>query len=306
MSTEEIKETVKSDDGYSEVPSPVEGEGGKVKDRKADVKADAENEDAVKSEEFTAEEVIDSLDLDEEVKNKIKVVFEAAVLEEVEKRLQEATADIAEQASESIASIKEEYDSKVTTATEAVIEEMTMAIEEFMDRVAEKWLEENTVAIEAGVKVERAERLLEGMKAVFSEANVILEDGEMSVAEEISNDLDETREALSEAIAENVELMTTVNELRAAAAFREISEGMTTSQVSRLKVISEKLDVSDIDEYVADLNTIKETFFKKTNKSEAVVEEIVDDTPVVSESVENVDTDDLVSLYSNAFKNRTF
>ena len=53
-----------------------------------------------------------------------------------------------------------------------------------------------------------------------------------------------------------------------------MTEDLTITQRERLKVLSEKLDAENIDEYKADLGTLKESFFAKPK---VVAEEVVEE-----------------------------
>jgi hypothetical protein len=60
-----------------------------------------------------------------------------------------------------------------------------------------------------------------------------------------------------------------------------MTEDLTITQRERLKVLSEKLDAENIDEYKADLGTLKESFFAKPK---VVAEEVVEEEILTEES----------------------
>jgi hypothetical protein len=141
-------------------------------------------------------------------------------------------------------------------------------------------MEENKVAIESGIKVEMAESFMEGLKGLFYEHNVAIDDETIDIVAGLEEELEAVKAEANRAINENIELAEAVKVLEAGRVFSEISEGLTTSQAERLRVLSEKLDVSDIDAYASDLATLKESFFKTKS--------------VITESVEDETSDDLL------------
>ena len=273
----------------AEVPSPVTPAGGAVKKKLADLdkqvdpkaaKVDASStpgQTAV-AEEVEIEEVditeafasiFEGIDISEEVIGKFETIFEAAVNEAT-------TAKVAEIAG----SLEEEFEAKLTESVNEAMEEIVENLDGYLDYVVSEWMEENKVAIESGIKVEMAESFMEGLKGLFYEHNVAIDDETIDIVAGLEEELEAVKAEANRAINENIELAEAVKVLEAGRVFSEISEGLTTSQAERLRVLSEKLDVSDIDAYASDLATLKESFFKTKS--------------VITESVEDETSDDLL------------
>ena len=53
------------------------------------------------------------------------------------------------------------------TALDESVEQMLENLDSYLDYVVEEWMTENEVAIEAGIKVEMAESLMDGLKGLF-------------------------------------------------------------------------------------------------------------------------------------------
>jgi AcrR family transcriptional regulator len=274
----ELEEKFVSDDGVSTVPSPVTPAGGEIKKKLADVKKavhpKAEKVDAAKvpgqkvaeSEEADDVEVIEEeiisveesiaemfagMDLSEDFKSKVTLVFEAAVNEATKARVEEA-----------VGALEEEFEQKLEESVTEAIEEIVENLDSYLDYVVKEWMEENEVAIESGIKVEMAESLMDGLRELFSEHNIEIDDETVDVVAGLEEQIEELSNQANQAINENIELAREVAALKAELVFEEISEGLTVSQKERLKTLSEKLDFSDVDAYETDLNTLKESFFK--------------------------------------------
>jgi hypothetical protein len=277
-----LEEKFVSDDGVSTVPDAVTPEGGEVKARRGDVKkavdpkagsvakppvseSEETEEEVIEEEVVSIEESISSMfegiDLSEEFRSKVTLVFEAAVNEAAQIRINEATA-----------ALEEEFEQKLTESVSEAMDEIVENLDSYLDYVVEEWMKENEVAIEAGIKVEMAESLMSGLKELFTEHNIDIDDETLDVVAGLEEHNASLADQANEVINENIELKKTIVALKADKVFEEVSEGLTVSQKERLRVLSEKLDADNVDGYKSDLETLKESFFK-TKKSQVINEE---------------------------------
>jgi len=279
----------------AEVADAVSGAGGTIKKKKADVKkkvdASAEKistptpgmkeeaeagevvEEVIEIEE-SIETIFEGMDLTEEFKNKVTLVFEAAVNEAATKKTEAAVAEHVER-------LETEMSESVDTSVNNIVENL----DSYLDYVVEEWMKENEVAIEAGIKVEMAESLMTGLRGLFEEHNIEVDDETVNIVEGLEAEVGEAKATANKAINENVELSKEIASLKAERIFDEMTEDLTLTEKERFKVLSEKLDVSDVEEYSDSLSTLKESFFKKKTP---VVEE------VASEDEEEIITEETV------------
>ena len=296
--SEQIEEKVVSADGVSSVEAPAAPEGGapnagkastkKKVDPKADnveddvktpqgsVKEDAEVvEEIIEEEVITVEESVakmfDGMDLSEEFKNKATLVFEAAVNEA-------ATAKASVIVEEKTAELEKELQESV----ESTVEQMVENLDSYLDYVVEEWMQENELAIEAGIKVEMAESLMDGLRGLFEEHNIEIDDETIDVVAGLEEEVASLKEEANSKIDENLALAKEIAAFQAAKVFDELTEDMTLTQRERLKVLSEKLDFQNIDEYTANLETLKESFF--TEEKPVVTEEVEEEEIITEES----------------------
>jgi len=297
--SEQIEEKVVSADGVSSVEAPASPKGGAADagkastKKKADAKADnveddvktpqgSVKEDAEVVEEIIEEEVItveesvakmfDGMNLSEEFKSKATLVFEAAVNEAATAKanviIEEKTAELEEELAESV---------------EATVEKMVDNLDSYLDYVVEEWMQENELAIETGIKVEMAESLMDGLKGLFEEHNIVVDEETVDVVASLEEEVASLKEEANAKIDENLALAKEIAAFQAAKAFDEITEGMTLTQRERLKVLSEKLDFQNIDDYTANLETLKESFFAE---EKPVVSEEVEEEEIITEDTE--------------------
>tara|TARA_Y100000389_G_scaffold195068_1_gene225920 strand:- start:1497 stop:2483 length:987 start_codon:yes stop_codon:yes gene_type:complete len=280
---ENVEEKFVSDDGISEVPAAVTPEGGEGKKDKlkktttdepkgavepkkvipgqadagkpvptaeeTEVEAEVETVEEVVV-ESSIESIIEGENLSEEFKGKISLVFEAALNEEVNKRTETIREELTKSLDESL---EEAVTEKLDTVTENV--------DKYLDYVVAEWMSENEIAIESGIKVEMAESLMSGLKNLFVEHNVSVSEETVDVVENLETTVSELEGKANDLVAENIDLQKEIATFKSGQKFDEISEGLSVNQVERLKVLSEKLDVEDLDAYAENLSVIKESFF---------------------------------------------
>jgi hypothetical protein len=283
----ELEEKFVSDDGISTVEGPVTPAGGAMKKKRADlhksvhptadkIKTPTPGQGAVKEEaevEDDAEEIVEidesiesifeGMDLSEEFKDKVTLVFEAAVNEAATRKAETVIAETTQ-------ALEEEMQEAVDSAIEKIVENL----DSYLDYVVEEWMKENEVAIETGIKVEMAESLMAGLKSLFEEHNIEIDEETIDVVAGLEEEVEELKKIANEAITENMNLGKHIASLEAGKVFEEMTEDLTITQRERLKVLSEKLDFENIEEYSSDLQTLKESFF---SKKKAVTEEVTEE-----------------------------
>lgn len=268
---------IADDETIYDTADVVTPEGGQSKDRPADAKKkvdpkadtvkeseEMDDEDEMEDEEEMEEkkesvvytestfaDIFEGSDLSEEFKQRAQLVFEAAVNEAATVKAKEITE-----------ALEEEFETKLVESVNDSMEEIVENLDAYLDYIVSEWMEENAVAIESGVKVQMAESFMNGLKELFEEHNVEIDEETVDVVAELEGKLEESTAKTNKVIDQNIKLVEEINALKAERVFDDICEGLTTSQKERMKVLSEKLDNSDIDAFKNDLGTLKESFFK--------------------------------------------
>lgn len=292
-----------ADDGVSSVPGPVTPEGGDPKDKKGkpedkiNTKADEKTpgqgvkaeEVEVAEEEVVVESSIASIfegeEISEDFKNKMTVVFEAAVNEEVATKT---------------ASIQEELEAKLETelseAIEAKMTDVVENVDKYLDYVIGEWMVENKIAIESGIKVEMAESLMNGLKDLFQEHNVEVSEETFDVVASLESQVADLEEKGNAVVNENIELQQTIAAMKAERVFDEMTEGLSENQKERFKVLSEKLDVTNLEDYGTNLQVIKESFFTEKTTTSIKAEEVEEDEIILEEQEVTKPASDYTSI----------
>ena len=222
-----------------------------------------EEEEAVKKESYDIdmtddiEALVADEDLSEEVKNKAKTIFEAAVSSKVKDELKEKEAQLEEETNNKIEEIKDDLSEKVDS---------------YLNYVAESWVSENELAIERGLKSELTEDFINGLKKLFEEHYVEVPEDKFDVVEELATRLDEMEDKLNEEVASNITAQQSIEELKRKEIISEASKDLADSEIEKLQELAEDVDFEDEEKFVEKVSTLKEAYFKG-EKLEAVSDE---------------------------------
>ena len=247
-----------------------------------------EGTEVVAEEEATEEEVIEETidveedlkalvegeDLSEEFQDKARTIFETAIktkVGEIKEELNEAYA----------AALVEELDGIKAGLTERV--------DSYLEYVADEWIQENALAVEAGLKTEMTESFLDGMKSLFEEHYVTIPEEKYDVLNSMVDKLDEMESKLNEQIDKNVALNRRLAESTADGIFAEVTEGLADTQKEKLANLAENVEFESETDYREKLGTLKESYFPSNTSapkstSENLSEEVSTDE-VISEEV---------------------
>lgn len=219
----------------------------------------------------------DDSTISEEFKSKVSTIFEARVLDRV--------AQIEEQ-------IESHYASMLEEAVESVKEDLTEKVNDYLSYVVEQWMEDNEIAIENGVRSELAEDFINGLKNLFAEHYIDVPADKVDLVDELASKVSELEDELNEEVERSVEFRKALIEAYKVEATREVCEGLTATQVEKIRALAESVDYSTEEEYVTKLETIRENYFPSgVKKADATsLHEHVEDTgekKVVSDAFMN-------------------
>ena len=275
---EDGQEVVAEDEVATEEGTEVVAEEETSEEEATEVVAEEEATEEEVIEEINVEEDLQALiageELSEEFQDKARTIFETAIKTKV--------ADIKEELNESYAkALVEELDTIKTGLTERV--------DSYLEYVADEWVQENQLAVEAGLKTEMTESFLEGMKSLFEEHYVTIPEEKYDVLNSMVDKLDEMENKLNEQIERNVALNSRLAESTADVIFADVAEGLADTQKEKLATLAENVEFESETDYREKLGTLKESYFpSKTSApkstSENLSEEVSTDE-VASEDV---------------------
>ena len=243
IAEEEVTEAMEEGEDEEEETPKKKKKGGKEE-------AEDEDEDEMKKEEFNIEEDVNALlageELSEEFQEKARTIFEAAIrskVSEIKEELQEA------------------YEQSLVEELVAIKEELTDRVDAYLEYVADEWVSENALAVEAGLKTEMTESFLAGMKGLFEDHYVTIPEDRYDVLNTMVEKLDEMEGKLNEQIQRNVALNQRLAESVADVIFSEVCEGLALSQKDKLASLAENVEFDGEDNYREKLVTLRESYF---------------------------------------------
>ena len=207
-------------------------------------------EDAIEEEKIDVEEDLNALiageELSEEFTNKARTIFEAAIRTKVDTIKEELQSSYEEQLVEDVQVIKEG---------------LTERLDSYLEYVATEWVNENSLAIENGLKTEMTESFLSGMKSLFEDHYVTIPEDKYDVLNSMVEKLDEMENKLNEQIDANVMLNKRLAESTADVIFAEVVEGLALSQKEKLQSLAENIEFESESDYREKLETLRESYF---------------------------------------------
>ena len=209
----------------------------------------AEEEEAPQA-EYNVEEDVEALlageELSEDFQEKARTIFETAIKAKV--------ATVQEE-------LKAQYEATLEEEVSAIKSELTERVDAYLEYVAEEWMTENQLSVEAGLKSEMTESFLTGMKSLFEEHYVSIPEEKYDVTAAMVEKLDEMEDKLNEQINKNIALNQRLAESVADVIFSEVCEGLALSQKDKLASLAENVEFDSEETYREKLVTLRKSYF---------------------------------------------
>jgi hypothetical protein len=196
----------------------------------------------------------DDSTISEDFKSKISTIFEARVTDRVSQIEEEIESKYADMLEEAITTVRND---------------LTEKVDDYLSYVVEQWMADNEIAIETGLRTELTDDFIAGLRNLFAEHYIDVPAEKVDLVDELAGKVEELEAKLDEEIERGVEFKKALVESRKNELTREVSEGLTDTQVEKIKALAESVEFSTEDEYKNKLETIRENYFpsgvKKAN-----------------------------------------
>ncbi len=141
----------------------------------------------ITSDDLDVQEDIDAMlngqDLSEEYQEQVKTIFEAAVVNKVNEKIED---------------IYSNYESDIESHVVEIRQELSEKVDEYLSYVATEYVTENKLAIESGLKVEIMENFMAGIKGVFEDNYIELPEEKLDLYSEALETIDSKESELQE------------------------------------------------------------------------------------------------------------
>jgi hypothetical protein len=228
----------------------------------------------------------DDQNISEEFKSKVTTIFEARVIDRIQQIEEQTEAKYAGMLEEAIESVRTQLEEKV---------------DDYVNYVVEQWLEENAIAIESGLRAELAEDFISGLHKLFAENYINVPEDKVELVDELATKVEQLESKLNEEIEKSIGYKKSLIEATKQEVTRSVCEGLTETQVEKIKSLAESVEFSTEEEYQNKLETIRENYFpsgvKKADEEQLHEQVSAEDA---GETKKPVSADPYVSSVANA------
>lgn len=228
--------------------------------------------------------LLDGEGLSEEFATKATTIFEAAVMSRIEKIAEQVEAQLVEQ---------------FETAVEQVKEDLAAKVDDYLNYMAEEWMKENELAVESGLRNEIAEDFISALRNVFVEHYIDIPEDKVDVVSEMAEKVSALEDQLNEQINSSIEMKKELNEHKKFEAIYAVCEGLTQTQVEKLKSLAEGVEFTTEEEFAAKLSTLVESYFAKADVKVADNSALDDEVHIEEEKKTNKSADPLMEQYAS-------
>ena len=218
-------------------------------------------------------------ELDEDFKRKAAVVFETAVNEKVDQYKD---------------ALKEEAEKLISEEKEA----LNVKVQEYVDYAVKEWLKENELEIKYSLRTEVAENFITGMRNLFAENYIDIPEDDISVVDEITEQIDSFKEQAEEYSTLNENLQKEVLELKKNSIVETVSEGLTETQKIKLEKLSSSVDADDTIEFQTKLEDLKQVYFNESEESKKLLGSLSEEVIGTDEVIAEESDDSSVNAYA--------
>lgn len=209
----------------------------------------------------TVSEAIDGLfeglELTEDFRSKASVLVEAFIAEERVKIRDEYAA------------LAEEYKEEAKSFYES-------NLNDYLSYVANQWLAENKIAVESSLRLESADRVINSLKNILAESNIILiSEEDETLVSKLQTQVSDLTAKLNEAVAANITEQKKVEAEQRKKIVEELGAKLTQTDRQRFTSIAETIEAADVDTYRNKLTSIVENYIpaKPLTKPAAILNE---------------------------------
>ena len=234
------------------------------KEESEEEEAEVEEEEEEEEEEMEESAVNEDLtiliqseaNLTEDFKAKASTLFEAAVSQKV----------VAERER-----LAEEYANDLVEEVTEVRESLITKIDDYLSYVVESWVEDNQVAVDSKLRTDIAEGFIGSLKQLFVENYIEVPECKVDLFDEMSEEVQEVKDALALSESTTTELQEKVEELSRKSILSEQSSDLAATQVAKLEALTEEVEFVSESVFAEKVATIKASMFASNSKSEEIV-----------------------------------
>ena len=200
--------------------------------------------------------------LSEEFKTKTAVIFESAIKTKL---------------TEEIDRLEETYATELAEEVSTIKTDLVEKVDSYLNYVVEAWVEDNKVAIQAGLRTEIAEGFMSKLKDVFIESYIAVPEEKVDLVDDLSEQVKELEEALNLRTEDAMAISEQLDTYKRNAIIAEAAKGLADTQVEKLTKLVEGFEFDDEATFAEKVAIVKESNFKPEAIESTIAEETEDD-----------------------------
>lgn len=251
---------------------------GKETDEDDDKKEEVKEETSI-----TIDSILDE-EFSDEFKLKAKTIFEAALKEQkelLEEEYKKKEEELITLYASKEAALTEDFDIKVATKVCDFEEKMREDIDGYLGALSEEWVKKNELAIDAGVKAELSESLIDGLKTLLEEHYIEVPEAKVDYVEKLEEEKDSLNDALATSISEYRSLTEKYNAILREQIITEATKDFKSLDGARFQGLMEDFDFESEESFRKRTEIVKQAFFDSKTPQ-------LKDTPTLNEDFARV------------------
>ena len=239
--------------------------------------------------------ILSGHDFSDEYKEKVKSIYESAVLTKINEHL-----EILEE------KYKEKYEKQLNESVELIHTELLEDVDKYLSYAVDEWVSENKIAIQSGIKSSILENFVSGLKDVFEENYIDIPENKLDIYETSKESEQKLQEDLNFQINKNIELTEKLVHIQRDTIVTELTEGLTLTQIEKVKMLSEHLEFNSEEVFKEKVKIFVESYFSSESEvtesrilDESASDTAIEDSPMVKEELEVTGSNDLMSYYAS-------
>ena len=221
--------------------------------------------------------------LSDEFKGKAATIFEAAIKSKL---------------SAEVDRLEEKYNEELAEEVASTKADMVEKIDSYLNYVVEQWIEDNKVAVQAGLRTEIAEKFMNNLKGLFVESYIDVPESKVDLVDELAQEVAELEKTTNSQTSKIIEMTEELENYKRDEVIREASNGLAQTQIEKLKSLVADIDFGD--NFAEKVATVKESYFKNEAAGSEVDADQIDETFDAE-----VETSDVMGQYLSAIKRQT-
>lgn len=191
------------------------------------------------------QDIFESVELSDDVRTKFSAVFESVVNAKAVELAESYVNTAGDKADELVEAKIVELEESAEEYAELYKTQLAEKVDIYLDHVVDKWLQENQLSIEAGLKTEMFDGFVTGLKAMFIENNIAVPEDQVNVVAELEEEIQDLESKFEGSLNENKSLKDELKEFKRGQVIESVVADLTESQKEKVRNLAESIQFDE-------------------------------------------------------------